>query len=183
MVNHDKSRYCAKYIKVSLAYSLSLIMEAFFGPFVANDQLKNVLQSLTKEFVDELVTCTNDLKNKNQNPPKTAAFTDICQASYDIVHTDDKYIIIVELPGCKKDDITITIDENSKLSICAEHKRPYSLDMHLVSSIKYGKTSLQVPLPDDVNIDNIVATSVDGVLQVSLDRKTMKKNTRKISIV
>lgn len=101
--------------------------------------------------------------------------------SIDISETDEQYLIDVELPGIKKEDIDLNI-ENNTLTISGERKFEKKEDgkqYHRVES-HYGSFSRSFTLPDNVKTDSINATYNNGILNITVDKseQQMKKQIK-----
>ena len=94
---------------------------------------------------------------------------------------DDKaYYVEVDLPGIKKEDIDINVEDNV-LTISGERKvkeETKEEDYYKVES-RYGKFSRSFTLPEKVDVDNIHAESKDGVLEVVIPKIEEKENKPK----
>jgi HSP20 family protein len=92
----------------------------------------------------------------------------------DVVETDDAYIVAAELPGMKKEDIKINVQE-ATLTISGE-REPFSDDKNqLRSEFCYGPFRRSIPIPGEVNRDQIAAKYENGILQVTLPKKEQSK--------
>lgn len=80
-------------------------------------------------------------------------------ASY-VSEKDGVYQVEVDLPGVKKENITVNV-ENGVLSIKATRKRGES-------EIQYERS---FRMADDLAVDSIRASHVDGILTLSVSRK------------
>jgi HSP20 family protein len=101
--------------------------------------------------------------------------------SIDISETDKQYMIDVEVPGMKKDDIDLNI-ENNTLTISGERKFEKKEDnkqYHRVES-HYGSFSRSFTLPDNVKVDSISASYNNGILNITVDKseQQMKKQIK-----
>ena len=93
---------------------------------------------------------------------------------------DDKaYHVKAELPGVKKDDINVEIDGN-QVSLTAELKRETEERKgNLVHSERYyGMVSRSFTLPAEVDEKATVAKYKDGVLDLTLPKKTGSSTSR-----
>ncbi|MDD2383894.1 MAG: Hsp20/alpha crystallin family protein [Sulfurospirillaceae bacterium] len=94
------------------------------------------------------------------------------------------YHIEVDLPGVKKEDISIDLNEN-QLVISGERnykEERKEADYYKVES-SYGKFQRTFALPDNVDKENLEATSADGVLEVVLPKiKVDKSEIKKIVV-
>ncbi len=100
----------------------------------------------------------------------------------DVAEEEDAIIVRAEVPGCKADDIDISVHGNvltisgeKKLSEEKKEKGYY----HVESS--YGSFRRELTLPTDVDQSKIDATCKNGVLSVSLP-KAEKAKTVKVKI-
>ncbi|MCF6341062.1 MAG: Hsp20/alpha crystallin family protein [Sulfurimonas sp.] len=86
------------------------------------------------------------------------------------------YHVEVDLPGIKKDDIKIQI-EDSTLVITGErkHKDEVKEENYYKIESDFGSFSRSFTLPEEVDVENIHAESQDGVLEVVIPKL---KNTK-----
>ena len=96
--------------------------------------------------------------------------------SMNIAEKEGKYIVSAELPGVKKDDISVSIKGNI-LTIKGkkeQEKEEKGTDYYIKES-SYGSFSRSFDLPEDVEEDKIEATLKDGVLKLVMPHKAKKK--------
>ncbi len=100
----------------------------------------------------------------------------------DIAEEEDAILVKAEVPGCKADDIdisvhgnTLTISREKKLSEEKKEKGFY----HMEST--YGSFRRELTLPTDVDPAEIDAVCKDGVLSITLP-KAEKAKTVKIKV-
>lgn len=95
--------------------------------------------------------------------------------SINISETEDQLNIEVEIPGMKKEDININV-ENSTLTISGERKQKTEEDgrrFHRVET-SYGAFNRSFQLPDHVEEESIEAEYKDGVLNISMGKREEK---------
>ena len=100
----------------------------------------------------------------------------------DIRETPDALQLFVELPGVKKEDVTITA-ENNVLTISGERKFEKDVkdeSFHRVER-SYGTFSRSFTLPGNVKYDQVEAKFDNGVLALTLPKREEAK-PRKIEI-
>ena len=93
------------------------------------------------------------------------------------------YHIDVDLPGVKKEDIKIDL-KDGLLTISGERKLKNEIkeeDYYKVETA-FGKFSRSFTLPDDADIENIEASSQDGVLEVVIPKLKKEENTKTIEV-
>ncbi len=100
--------------------------------------------------------------------------------SVDIAETESSFELQLHIPGVKKSDVNIAV-ENDQLTISGERKyENESKDKNFHSRESYfGKFSRSFTLPDLVNVEKISAKQEDGILFISLP-KDEKKTTKKL---
>lgn len=90
------------------------------------------------------------------------------------------YHIDVDLPGVKKEDINVKI-ENNILTLKGERKSKEEVkkeDYYKMES-SFGSFMRSFILPDNVDTENIHAENKDGVLEIVLPKKEPKSKTSK----
>ena len=98
--------------------------------------------------------------------------------------TDNKYVVTAELPGLDEKDVNVEL-RNGGLIIKGEKKseNEEKKDGYIYSERSYGSFSRQIPLPDEVDADNVTAKFKKGILEVTLPKtEKAKANRKKINI-
>lgn len=100
----------------------------------------------------------------------------------DLVDTDDDVLVKVELPGIKKEDVDITLNDGL-LTIKGEKKveKEEKEGSRYYFERKYGSFARTITLPAKVKSDKIKAKFTDGVLEVKLPKADEEK-TREVKI-
>jgi HSP20 family protein len=102
----------------------------------------------------------------------------------DAFRRGDKYVIRADLPGLKKDDVKVEVD-NGVLSIAGERRVEHdeTKDDVYRSERSYGRFFRSLTLPESVNAEDIQASFSDGVLEVTFAApKQMEKKAKQVSI-
>ncbi len=96
---------------------------------------------------------------------------------------DYAYHIEVDLPGVKKKDIHVEVQDN-RLVISGERKtkKETKEDDYQCLESSYGKFERSFSLPDNVDAENVDASSKDGVLEVVLPKKERSKTNKKVDV-
>jgi len=97
---------------------------------------------------------------------------------------DDAYYIEVDLPGVKKEDINIDVDDNT-LTISGERKlkEEHKEDNFYKVESVYGKFERAFSLPEDVDTEKIEAEHKNGVLEIKIPKvQKVEKTPKKIEI-
>ncbi len=92
----------------------------------------------------------------------------------------DAYHIDVDLPGVKKEDISIDVEGNT-LSISGKRESKVETKEQNYYKVEssYGKFQRSFTLPKEVDVENIRAACEDGVLEVIIPKLEVAKNTTK----
>jgi HSP20 family protein len=89
----------------------------------------------------------------------------------DVEEREDHYLLSVDLPGVKKDDVKITLN-NNQLTISGERNEEHVEDKknkHWVER-SYGRFERSLSLPSNVKFEDIEADFRDGVLKVAIPK-------------
>ncbi|MFP4169518.1 MAG: Hsp20/alpha crystallin family protein [Methanomassiliicoccales archaeon] len=100
----------------------------------------------------------------------------------DLRDEGDKYIIEAELPGIRKEDLEIEVTETG-LKLQGEHKEEKEEEEeegYLRKERGYVSFYREMPLPEDVNRDEIEASLNDGILEVKLPKKEKPEEKRNL---
>ncbi|MGC2047325.1 MAG: Hsp20/alpha crystallin family protein [Gallionella sp.] len=100
------------------------------------------------------------------------------QIKLDVSEDDKGYSVHAEIPGVKKEDIHVNID-GSQVSISAEVKNEKEVkegDRLLRSERYFGKVSRTFVLDQDVDEETAQAKYTDGVLELSLPKRSSAKS-------
>jgi len=100
----------------------------------------------------------------------------------DVSETDSEYLVRADLPAVKKEDVTVTVD-NDAVTIAGERKfdrEEKNERVHRRESFR-GLFSRSLALPDNADANSIRAESKDGVLTVHIP-KTKNERSKAIEI-
>lgn len=96
---------------------------------------------------------------------------------------DEKaYYIEIDLPGVKKEDISIDLDGRvMSVSGTRNYKKEVDEKEYYRKESMFGKFQRSFTLPEAVDFDNIKAQAEDGVLEVTVP-KVEEQNVKKIAV-
>lgn len=151
-----------------------------------------------ESMFDKLVTdrygpAPNGPKGSNQsslssnnaltNKQGSSVVSRVLRPKIDIVETGDEFIMSAELPGAKKEDISIDL-QNGRLTISSQTKssNEHQSGNVRVSERSFGTFSRSIAVPETVTHEQIKASFVDGVLEVKVPKVKADKETYKIQI-
>ena len=97
-------------------------------------------------------------------------------------HSSDTYDIEIDLPGVKKEDIEIKIeDDYLTINAVRKTKNEVNQDDYYLCESSFGLISRSFVLPKDIDRDKISAHLEDGRLYISLEKEEARK-AKSISI-
>jgi HSP20 family protein len=134
------------------------------------------MQDLATMFNESLFGGNN---NENDEESKAAPKSDDFKPEADVFDTEDSYVIHINLPGAKKEDVGVNWDaEKSELNVAGVIYRPGNeefLKTLALDERKVGAFERKVRLgsranPAQVDIEGITAKLEDGVLRVTVPK-------------
>ena len=119
---------------------------------------------------DLLGSFFNDFPSYNYNPERRLV------PLVDIYENDNKFFLEAQLPGIKKEDIKIEV-ENGKLFLSAESckEKEINEDKYYRKEISKGKFVRSFYLPESVDKDSLKANFKDGVLKIEIPKSEKEK--------
>lgn len=102
--------------------------------------------------------------------------TGITLPAVNIKETNDQYVLELAIPGMKKSDFSIEVD-NKVLSISSEVKTENQVNDELYTRREFGYSAFKrtFTLPDTVESENVNASYADGILLVTLPKREEAK--------
>ncbi len=157
-------------MKFNLNY---IIMTSLIPTRKRNDESTN----LGFTTLPSLSTWVDDILNNNFGSEFLSNFnTGISLPAVNVMEHDDDYIVEMAIPGLKKSDFDISLD-NQILSISAETKEEKEEDNKNYTRREFGYSSFKrtFRLPKTVEIDKISAKYNEGILKVVLPKRDEAK--------
>ncbi|MDX1697845.1 MAG: Hsp20/alpha crystallin family protein [Thiohalobacterales bacterium] len=100
----------------------------------------------------------------------------------DMLDRESEYVIRAELPGVKKDDIEVTLTENTvTIEASTSHEEKEEKDKYYRREISRGMFRRSLTLPGSVDDAGASADFKDGVLELTLP-KTEKAAGKKVKV-
>jgi HSP20 family protein len=101
----------------------------------------------------------------------------------DVVERDGKLLISADLPGVKKEDVKVEINQDSVTIQGQRHQERTSSDRgYYQSERSYGSFYRSIALPEGANTESASATFRDGVLQIEVQAPSQQAGGRTLEI-
>jgi HSP20 family protein len=113
-------------------------------------------------------------EDHSKNVPKSlgwqiSAPSHVWSPPTDLVETDEKFVVRVEIAGLRDQDFSVTLDKNY-LVIAGSRPDIAERRAYHQMEIRFGEFSTVVALPGPVNPEKTVAEYSDGFLEVTLPK-------------
>lgn len=148
------------------------------------DELRHDLKSTVDKWISKLKGGQNEtLEETSLNSALSARNFErlLSQGGphLDVEETEDEIRVTAEIPGLKKDDINVDIN-NQYLRIYGQKKGQHEEKRghFYYSERRFGGFSRTIPLPCEVDENKIKAKYKDGVLQLRLPKSENAKSRR-----
>jgi|FLYL01.1.fsa_nt_gi HSP20 family protein len=95
----------------------------------------------------------------------------------DLEETDDAYLVEVELPGVKKEDIDVEL-EGRRLAVTGERKEKERSGIVRRRTRTVGRFRYEVVFPGEVDDNGVEASFADGVLNIRVPKAESERAKR-----
>jgi HSP20 family protein len=106
-----------------------------------------------------------------------AGGTSLWSPAADVSETDDAYVVEIELPGVKREDVDVELNGN-ELVVTGELKERERKGLLRRRTRKVGEFEYRVTLPGDLHDHGVEASLADGVLTVRVPKAEHAKPTK-----
>lgn len=151
-------------------------------------------QSLTSNDIQREISRFFDnflIPSKNSETRTNEAREKVWKPVIDVRENSTNYMIDVELPGLKKEEVTLSFHDNT-LTISGERKYIHEEKAPEIEGEKkqwsyhrterfYGKFQRSFTFPSEVDADKITATFEDGILKIEIPKAEVAR-PRQIAI-
>ena len=101
--------------------------------------------------------------------------------AFDIDETEKTYVLRGDLPGVPQKDIEVRVDEGV-LTVRGERKLPEKTDLFRRLERRSGKFLRRFRLAETIDTENVKASYVDGVLELTLPKQEPVDRSRLIPV-
>lgn len=146
--------------------------------------MKFLVRKAPEHFLKTVNDEINSLLNRHFDSyfPEAAYWEDSDKFSIPVEITDNgkTYDVRAELPGIKKEDLDIDIDQNY-ITINAEKQEEKKEDenSYKKTEFRYGSYSRTIYFPEEIDIDKTEAKMEHGILKIDAPKKYSEKEARK----
>lgn len=121
--------------------------------------------------LDRLASFRDEINRLFDSPTADNSFFSGWNPTLDVYDEKDHFLVSVELPGMKKDEINLSY-QDGVLTVSGErkHEREGKEGATFRSERYFGKFQRSVSLPASVDAAKIAANYKDGVLQIELPK-------------
>ena len=139
-----------------------------YTPF---NEFNRIARSMNGMFGDDIFGMWNSARNEQWLP------------AVDIRSEDDTVFLTMDLPGMKKDEINIKM-ENRVLTIEGERRveEKKEGDQYYQVERRHGKFSRSFTLSEKISMEEVDAKYEDGVLTISLKKEAPEESIKQIAI-
>lgn len=95
----------------------------------------------------------------------------------DVEETDDSYLLDVELPGVRREDVDLLVDR-SRMVVTGERRERERVGLLRHRTRTTGRFVLAVTLPGEVDSEAVTASFVDGMLSVVVPKAERSRRRR-----
>ena len=135
------------------------------------------MNKMTDELVKNIQGFSNfwtDLEQVFKNAPNPPVMYNYKNIAIEVKDSGDFYQVDAELPGFKKEDIKVMLDNNI-LTISVENKKEtQSEDNKIIHTERYyGHYLKSISLPERVDTEKVSAKYQDGLLVLNIPKKNI----------
>ena len=95
----------------------------------------------------------------------------------DLEETDDAYLVEIELPGVKRDDVSVEV-AGRRLTVSGERKERQRVGILRRRTRTVGRFHYEVVLPGEVEEEGVTASMEEGVLTVRVPKPASERPRR-----
>jgi HSP20 family protein len=101
----------------------------------------------------------------------------------DFMENEKDYVLHAEIPGCKKEDINLCIDNGVlTMEVQKEESKEEKKSNYYHKERSWGKTQRSIRLPVNADKDNVSVGYKDGVLTLTFPKKEGANAPKKLTI-
>lgn len=150
-----------QWMEMAQKYQNGNFWDTIFDQYSGMQQQNATQQNMGRPGQNEHAYTTNE--SQPNNPPAAFPLTDIFV-------TDKQILVIIELPGQRKEDVQLSLSGN-KLLVKGVNKTPVESASPFLNERKYGEFEKMIELPEPADSKDMQAKFDNGLLFVTYSRK------------
>lgn len=136
-----------------------------------SDDFEALLDKVLTERYGAPSNGSSQSRKRHLSNSGTSQVSKVVRPKMDIIEKEDAFIVTTELPGARKEDISLDL-HNGRLSISGQTK---STSEHTSGSVRvsertFGSFSRTIAVPTSVTHEQIKASFKDGVLELTVPK-------------
>lgn len=156
--------------------------ESGYGPFAMMRRISDDMDRLFENFGMGRGLTGYDPQGFG-SAQSTSGASSMWSPHIEVMERDGKLIIQADLPGIKREDVNVEIEQDAVVVQGHRHQEQSSdQGGYYRSERSYGSFYRTIPLPEGTNADSASATFRDGVLKVELDAPRGQRRGRALEI-
>src|SRR5690554_6773714 len=100
----------------------------------------------------------------------------------DVRETDKEYVIDAELPGLKKENINIDVEESQRIISACQQEESDEQEQNFIHKERMFSSQRRAIYLPGIDEDKISAKYVDGILSITVPKKNADKEKKQIKI-
>ncbi len=136
------------------------------------DRRRPIRKASIDQIIDDAMAYVNDAADEIER----SIYSYSSAPDTDLIETDDNIVVHTDLPGIKKEDITLDLSEDTlKIKVMGSVKGPMEEGAQVKQKgRKHGRIKRVVKLPEKVIVDAATAKLENGVLTVTMPKAEKK---------
>lgn len=158
------------------------IVYAFIGASLLSSYVSASELMRVNNYKDEFQKMENFINSMMASHLTHAKLVNIGYPRVNVQNKKDVYIYEFDIAGVPKENIQLSIDENNLLTLKGkkENKTENKSQNYMRQEIYYGSFSRVMQLPEDIDQNKLETKYNNGILQLTLGKKEIKKIKSKI---
>lgn len=125
------------------------------------------------DLLEDIVSILDDMTGRKWSKELDETDSDF-EPTWEFKSLEDSVVVIVDLPSVDKSTVDVEVREGI-LTVSGERVKGENI---IRSSRKYGKFNKNLNLGDELDLDSVEASLVDGVLSISIKKKPEAKASK-----
>lgn len=125
------------------------------------------------DLLEDIVSILDDMTGRKWSKEVDETDSDF-EPTWEFKSLEDNVVVLVDLPSVDKSTVDVEVREGV-LTVSGERVKGEDI---MYSNRKYGKFNKNLKLGDELDLDSVEASLVDGVLSISIKKKPEAKASK-----